>query len=106
MSGVGLVVPILVLGLGTYVLRLVGPLAHQRLRLTDEMRRWMAVVATVLLTALMATGAVLDGDTFAGWSRVAGVATGGILAWLGAPFVAVVLAAGAVTAGLRLLGVP
>lgn len=65
----------------------------------------MAVVATVLLTALMATGAILDGDVFAGWSRVAGVAAGGLLAWRGAPFVAVVLVAGAVTALLRLAGV-
>lgn len=105
MSGAQLLLPILVLGLGTYALRVSGPLAHQRIQLSDEARRWMAVTATVLLTALMATGAVLEGEAFAGWARVAGVAIGGLLAWRGAPFVVVVVAAGAMTALLRLLGI-
>lgn len=47
----------------------------------------------------------LDGLTFAGIARPAGVLGGGVLAVRGAPFVAVVVAAAATAALLRLLGV-
>jgi len=65
----------------------------------------MAVSAVVLLAALVATAALLEGPGLAGFARPAGVAVGGVLAWRKASFVVVVLAAAATTAGLRLLGV-
>ena len=45
------------------------------------------------------------GHGFAGWARPAGVLVGGVLAARKVPFLLVVLAATATTAGLRLLGV-
>jgi branched-subunit amino acid transport protein len=68
--------------------------------------RLLTVASVVLLTALVANAAVLQGDGFAGFARPAGVAVGGILAWRKAPFVVVVVAAAATAATLRLLGVP
>jgi hypothetical protein len=66
----------------------------------------MSIGAVVLLSALVATSALLDGHDFAGAARPAGVAVGGLLAWRRAPFVVVVVAAAATTALLRLAGVP
>ena len=59
----------------------------------------------VLLVALAATSALLQGHGFAGWARPAGVLVAGILAARRAPFPVVVIAAAAVTALLRLAGV-
>ena len=53
----------------------------------------------------VATTALTKGHGFAGYARPAGVLAGGLLAWRKAPFLVIVLAAAAVTAGLRLLGV-
>ena len=57
--------------------------------------------AIVLLAALVATAALMDGDGPAGIARPAGVLVGGILAWRKAPFVLVVVAAAATAAGLQ-----
>jgi hypothetical protein len=66
----------------------------------------MATAAVVLLAALVAITALTDGHEFAGFARPAGVLVGGVLAWRKAPFVVVVLAAGATAALLRVVGVP
>jgi hypothetical protein len=66
----------------------------------------MALSAIVLLAALVATSALTEGHSFAGIARPAGVLAGGVLAWRKAPFVAVVVAAAATAALLRLAGVP
>ena len=59
-----------------------------------------------MLAALVATTGRTKGHDFSGFARPAGVLVGGILAWRKAPFLVVVLAAAATTAGLRLLGIP
>lgn len=97
---------ILALAVGTYGLRLAGPLLHGRVELSDRVRRLLFDGATVLLVALLATGALTEGHGFAGWARPAGVAVGGLLAWRRAPFAVVVVAAAAATALLRAAGVP
>jgi branched-subunit amino acid transport protein len=102
----GLLVATLVLGAGTFALRLAGPLLRARVALSPRVEGLMTRATVVLLAALVGTAALLDGARFAGLARAAGVAVGGILAWRGAPFVVVVLAAAATAAGLRLLGVP
>ncbi|WP_055713832.1 AzlD domain-containing protein [Streptomyces torulosus] len=105
MSG-GVLVAMLVLAVGTYALRLTGPLLHGRVEVPARVRELLAAAAVVLLVALLATGALTDSGGFAGWARPAGVLVGGVLAWRRAPFAVVVLGA-AVTAGvLRALGVP
>jgi hypothetical protein len=59
-----------------------------------------------MLAALVATTALTQGHGFAGLARPAGVLVAGVLAWRRAPFVVVVIAAAAVTALLRLAGLP
>jgi branched-subunit amino acid transport protein len=95
-----------VLGAGTFAFRFAGPALRARVELSERAERLMTTAAVVLLTALFATTTLMDGGEFAGVARPAGVLVGGVLAWLRAPFVAVVLAAAATAALLRLLGVP
>ena len=94
------------LALGTYGLRLAGPLLRSRVRLSATLRRYFELAAVALLAALIGTAALVQGHSFAGWARPAGVLVGAVLAWRKVPFVLVVLAAAGVAAGLRLLGVP
>jgi branched-subunit amino acid transport protein len=105
-SAAALVVGAVVLGAGTFAFRFAGPALRARVELSPRVERLMTVASVVLLAALVATAALLEGHEFAGVARPAGVAVGGVLAWRNAPFVVVVLAAAATAAGLRLLGVP
>ncbi|MFJ3665797.1 AzlD domain-containing protein [Streptomyces sp. NPDC090106] len=98
------VVLLLVLAVGTYAFRLVGPMLHGRVELPARVRELLAAGAIVLLTALLATGALTEGDGFAGWSRPLGVLAGAVLAWRRAPFVVIVLGAAGTTALLRAAG--
>ncbi|SFB22839.1 Branched-chain amino acid transport protein (AzlD) [Amycolatopsis marina] len=101
-----LVASTLVLAVGTFAFRVAGPLLRAKVEISDRTQRLVAVSAVVLLAALVATSALLEGQEFAGVARPAGVAVGGVLAWRKAPFVLVVIAAAGTAAGLRLLGVP
>ncbi|MFF7974560.1 AzlD domain-containing protein [Streptomyces sp. NPDC007905] len=96
---------ILALAVGTYALRLVGPLLHGRVTVPARVQELASAGAVVLLVALLTTGALTEGGGFAGWARPAGVLAGGVLAWRRAPFAVVVLGAAATTAALRLAGV-
>jgi branched-subunit amino acid transport protein len=97
---------VLTLAGGTYLLRLTGVVLRDRVRLSGRVERYVDLGATALLVALVATAAFTDGSGFAGWARPAGVAVGALAAWRKVPFVLVVVAAAATTAGLRYLGVP
>lgn len=99
------VVVILVLAVGTYALRLVGPVLHGRVAIPERVTELASAGAVVLLVALVSTGALTEGGGFAGAARVGGVAAGVLLAWFRAPFVMVVLGAVGVTALLRATGV-
>ncbi|WP_199516127.1 AzlD domain-containing protein [Nucisporomicrobium flavum] len=101
-----LIATIIVLGVGTYTLRLSGVLLRDRLVLSEPVQRLLPMAATTLLAALAMTAALMDGAAFAGAARPAGVAVGALLAWRRAPFVLVVVAAAATAALLRLAGVP
>jgi branched-subunit amino acid transport protein len=96
---------VLLLAAGTYAFRVCGPALHRRVELSPGVRRMLSLAATVLLCALVATSALTAGHGFAGWSRPVGVLVGGALAARRAPFLVAVIAAVAVTATLRLLGV-
>lgn len=95
---------VLMLGVGTYALRLAGPLLRGRVRFSERSERLMSIASIVLLGAFVATSTVIESGEFAGLARFAGVAVGGVLAWRRVPFVLVVPAAAAVTATVRLLG--
>lgn len=58
-----------------------------------------AVVTAVIVQLTVASGTALTVD-----ARLAGMSAAGVLVWRRAPFVAVVLAAAVVTAGVRALG--
>ncbi|CAM5702789.1 AzlD domain-containing protein [Streptomyces aurantiogriseus] len=96
---------ILVLAVGTYAFRLVGPALHGRVELPARVQELLSAGAVVLLVALLATGALTEGGGFAGWARPAGVLVGAVLAWRRAPFAVVVLGAAVATAMLRAAGV-
>ncbi|MFI9827028.1 AzlD domain-containing protein [Streptomyces sp. NPDC051913] len=96
---------ILALAVGTYAFRLVGPALHGRVELPARVQELLSAGAVVLLTALLATGALTEGGGFAGWARPAGVLVAGVLAWRKAPFVVVVLGAAGTAAVLRAVGV-
>lgn len=101
---IGIVIAGVALGLGTFGYRFAGATLQSRLTVSERTRHLLAAASVVLLVALVATSTLIDGSAFAGWARPLGVAVGGVLAWRKAPFVVVVLAAAAVAAGLRLLG--
>jgi branched-subunit amino acid transport protein len=100
-----LVAAVAVLAVGTLMFRVAGPVLRSRIRTSPEAEGRLTMASMVLLAALVATSALLDGRTFAGVARPAGVVVGGVLALRGAPFVVVVVAAAGTTAVLRLLGV-
>jgi len=101
-----LIAVILALAVGTYAIRLSGVVLRDRLDLPEGVRRLLPMAAAALLAALAVTAALTDGGMFAGFARPAGVLVGAVLAWRRAPFVAVVVAAAATAAVLRLVGVP
>lgn len=98
-------VGVAVLAAGTLALRLAGTLLRSRVEPSAAVLALVDRAVSVLFAALVATS-LLEAGQFAGIARTAGVAVAGVLAWRRAPFVVVVLAAAAVTAALRLLGVP
>ena len=107
MSNPGLIlIAVLVLAVGTFSLRIAGPLLRTRFELPERVEKVMAAAAVVLLAALVATAALTDGHGAAGIARPAGVLVGGVLALRKVPFVLVVVAAAGTAAGLRLIGVP
>ena len=89
----------------TYAFRIIGPLCRDRVTLPPAATLLFADAAAVLLIALAATSALMNGHDFAGWARPAGVLVAGLLAVRRAPFPVIVLAAACVTALLRLAGV-
>ena len=95
-----------VLAVGTYALRVAGPLLRSRIRLSETVQRYLALGAIALLAALIATATVLDGGHLVGPARPIGVAVGAVLAWRRLPFVVVVVAAALTAALLRLAGLP
>ncbi|CAL9401616.1 hypothetical protein SUDANB121_01483 [Nocardiopsis dassonvillei] len=91
---------------GCYLLKFAGLAAPRRLLDNVWLRRFATAVPLALLAALIAVealrgeGRALDWDT----ARMGGVAAAVAALVLRAPFLVVVLAAAAVTAGLRALG--
>jgi hypothetical protein len=62
---------IVVLAAITYAFRIVGPLCRDRITLPPAATLLFADAAAVLLIALAATSALMNGHDFAGWARPA-----------------------------------
>jgi uncharacterized membrane protein len=93
------------LAVGTYLMRLSGLVLRGRFEVSERVRRLLDLAATVLIAALVATAALTQGESFAGWARTAGVALGAVAAWRRLPLVVVVLVAALGTAVCRYAGV-
>ncbi|QII04176.1 AzlD domain-containing protein [Rhodococcoides fascians A25f] len=100
-----LTIPLIALVVGTYALRIAGPALRTRITISPRIDRVMNTSVAVVFVALVATSSLLVGKEFAGFAAPIGVTVAGILAWRKAPFVVIVIAAAATTAGLRWIGV-
>jgi branched-subunit amino acid transport protein len=91
-------------GFGCYALKLAGLVMPRRVLDDERVRRFTELVPVALLTALVAVqtlahGAALEADG----PRLAGLGGAVVALLLRAPFLVVLIAAAAVTAGLRIL---
>ena len=103
--GTQLFLAVCLLAVGTYLLRLAGPVLRSRFRMSARLRELIDRAALVLLVAVAVTGALYAGQDLAGWARPAGVAAGVAAALCRAPLIAVVALAAGVAAALRAVGV-
>lgn len=88
--------------LTTFVAKGVGPLVTGSRELPAPLARVVVLLASALLSALVVTSALADGDRLHLGADTAGVAVAGVLLWRRAPVLVVVVVAAAVTALLRL----
>jgi branched-subunit amino acid transport protein len=101
MSSVWIVV--LAIGAVTMVFKAAGPVFLGRRQLPGRIQSVVALLAPVMLVALVAVQTFASGEAIVVDSRVPGVAAGAIAIWRGAPIVAAMAVAAAVTGLLRLL---
>ena len=104
MPDVNLVLAVLVLAVGTYVIRL-GGVGFGGSRLAGRLRAWSDPAVITILASVAATATIYEGQEFAGWARIAGVSVAAGLAATRAPLVVPVVTAAGVAACLRALGV-
>ncbi|QHA89127.1 AzlD domain-containing protein [Serratia rhizosphaerae] len=106
MSLHSIVTGMIILAAGTYLLRLSGALLGQKMAFSTTTRDLLADAATTLLLAVAVIATLFEDQHFAGAARVVGVLTGLLLTWRKVPLIIVLIAAAAVTALLRWLGLP
>ena len=87
----------------TIAIKAAGPIALGGRELPAWFSRVVALLAPALLSALIVTAALADGQRLAIEADTAGVAAGGLVAWRTGSIVGCVVVAAAVTAGLRAL---
>lgn len=86
-----------------YSWKLIGYLIPERF-LTPKVKAFTERVTVALLAALVATQTLAANQALVLDARLPAVLLAGLLLWLRAPFIVVVVAAAAVAAGLRFLG--
>lgn len=99
-----MIVALIVLAIGTYAMKAVGPVAAAGRELPPLAGRLIELLPAALLAALVATQTVGSPDGLTLDARILGVGAAAIAVALKAPFGVVVLVGAAVTAGLRWLG--
>ena len=90
--------------LTTFLTKGIGPFATGNRELPDWAVRVVVLLAPPLLTALVVTNALADGDELHLGADTVGAAVAAVLVWRRVHVVVVVVAAAAVTAALRALG--
>ena len=93
---------ILVLGLGSYLLKAAGPLLLSE-RMRSSLSRTAGLMTPALLAALVAVQTFGQGRTLVVDARAAGLGAAAIAVLARAPFVVVLVVAAAVTAAVRSL---
>ncbi|AGB82848.1 Branched-chain amino acid transport protein (AzlD) [Serratia sp. FGI94] len=106
MSLQSVVIGMIILAAGTYLLRLSGAMLGRKMSFSTATRDLLADAATTLLLAVAVIATLFEDQHFAGAARVVGVLTGLLLTWRKVPLIIVLIAAAAVTALLRWLGLP
>lgn len=94
---------VLVLGLGTYVIKAAGPLLIGGRRLPPAMERLAEHAPAALLAALVAVSVATRGEELVIDERLIGLGVAAIALWRRMPFVVVVVVAAAATAFARSL---
>lgn len=87
----------------TFAIKAAGPVALGGRELPERFTGIITLLGPALLSALVVTQALANGDRWAIDETTAGVAVAGVVAWRGGSVVACVIVAAAVTAGLRAL---
>jgi branched-subunit amino acid transport protein len=96
-------ITVLVTGVGTIVLKAVGPVGVAGRELPPRVASLLSMIGPAILAALVVTETFAHGRSLVVDARIAGVAAGAVAVLLRAPFWAVVIAGGAATALVRLL---
>ena len=89
----------------TFVSKGIGPAATGARELPAPAVRVVALLGAALLSALVVTNALADGNRLHVGADTAGVAVAGVLLWRRVHLLVAVLLAAVVTAGLRVAGV-
>jgi branched-subunit amino acid transport protein len=97
-------IALLLLAVGTYALKAVGPVAAAGRELPASLTRAADLLPAALLAALVATETVGRAGTLTLDARLVGVAAAALAVWRGAPFGLVVVVGAGVTALVRALG--
>jgi branched-subunit amino acid transport protein len=94
---------VLVVGVGTVLLKAVGPVGVAGRRLPPPVERLLELVAPAILAALVVVETFAGGRHLVADARLAGVGAGVVCVLARAPFWAVVLCGGLATAAVRAL---
>ena len=93
---------VLVLGVGSYLLKATGPLILGE-RTPASLARLAELMTPALLAALIAVQTFADGKSLVIDARAVGLAVGALAVWRRAPFVVVVVLSAGATAVVRAL---
>ena len=104
MTGTTVWLVVLLCAATTVVTKGVGPAATGSRDLPAPAVRVVVLLSSALLSALVVTNALADGDRLAVGADTAGALVAGVLVWRRVHVLVAVLAAAAVTAGLRAVG--
>jgi branched-subunit amino acid transport protein len=96
-------ITVLVTGVGTIVLKAVGPVGVAGRELPPRVASLLSMIGPAILAALVVTETFADGRSLVVDARIAGIAAGAVAVLLRAPLWAVVVAGGAATAVARLI---
>lgn len=94
---------ILALGLVSFGLKALGPVIIGRRQIHPRVREALDLLPIPMLAAIVLVGTVASGHHLELDARVPGVAVAAFLVWRRAPFLAVIVAAAATTALVRLI---